>query len=218
MRRLFRIEHDHFGNLEASLDVYPDRTAPVIRTGADGRRELAPLVWGMPSPSAEAGKPDTGITNIRNTASPWWQRWTSPRNRCVVPWTSFCEWENTQPKKTKRWFAINEDRPLAVFAGLWTGWSGIRGSVRSPRAGNHELFAFLTCAANRIVAPIHAKAMPVILTTEEEIDAWLTGPWSEVRELQRPLADDNLVLLPLHDAPAAESAASAMFPGLIARS
>ena len=35
MRRLFRVEHDTFGNLEPSLDVYPDRPAPVILTTAD---------------------------------------------------------------------------------------------------------------------------------------------------------------------------------------
>lgn len=217
MRRLFRVDRDRFGNLEPSIDVYPDRSAPVLRLDADGGRELAPLVWGMPSPPAfvAAGRPDTGITNIRNAASSWWQRWTGPRNRCVVPWTSFCEWEDTSPRKTQRWFAIREDKPLAVFAGIWTEWSGVRGSARNPRAGRHELFAFLTCAPNRVVAQVHPKAMPVILTTEDEIHAWLAGPWNEARELQRPLAEDGLVLLPPHDAPPGESGPSGLLPGLI---
>jgi hypothetical protein len=35
------------------------------------------------------------------------------------------------------------------------------------------LFGFLTTEANGIVAPIHPKAMPVILTTPEEADLWL---------------------------------------------
>jgi putative SOS response-associated peptidase YedK len=39
--------------------------------------------------------------------------------------------------------------------------------------GKHELFGFLTTDANAIVAPIHPKAMPVILTTPEEVDLWL---------------------------------------------
>jgi putative SOS response-associated peptidase YedK len=30
--------------------------------------------------------------------------------------------------------------------------------------GEHKLFGFLTTEANSIVAPIHPKAMPVILT------------------------------------------------------
>lgn len=38
---------DSLGNLEPSLNVYPDRPAPVIRN-KDGGRELASLIWGMP--------------------------------------------------------------------------------------------------------------------------------------------------------------------------
>jgi putative SOS response-associated peptidase YedK len=35
------------------------------------------------------------------------------------------------------------------------------------------LFGFLTTEANAVVAPIHLKAMPVILVTQAEIDLWL---------------------------------------------
>jgi putative SOS response-associated peptidase YedK len=43
-----------------------------------------------------------------------------------------------------------------------------------------------------MVAPIHSKAMPVILTTAGEIDAWLTAPNEVALQLQRPLSDDAL--------------------------
>jgi putative SOS response-associated peptidase YedK len=42
------------------------------------------------------------------------------------------------------------------------------------------------------VAPIHPKAMPVILTTREEFDLWLEGETIEAMKLQRPLPDEML--------------------------
>ena len=38
--------------------------------------------------------------------------WLKRENRCIVPATSFCEYEDTKPRKTPTWFALNDDRPL----------------------------------------------------------------------------------------------------------
>jgi len=39
---------------------------------------------------------------------------------------------------------------------------------------------------------IHPKAMPVILTTAEEVDLWLAADAPKALERQRPLSDDAL--------------------------
>jgi putative SOS response-associated peptidase YedK len=68
----------------------------------------------------------------------------------------------------------------------------VRGPKSAPVDGEHELFGFLTTEANAIIAPIHPKAMPVILTTTEEFDLWLEGETVEALKLQRPLPDGML--------------------------
>jgi putative SOS response-associated peptidase YedK len=82
----------------------------------------------------------------------------------------------TKPEKTPTWFAFDESRPRAVFAGIWTTWYGTRGKKADPVDGKHRLVGFLTTEPNDVVAPIHAKAMPVILTKPEEIETWMTAP------------------------------------------
>lgn len=101
-----------------------------------------------------------------------WTRWLGPEHRCLVPFNSFSEFNKAEGGDI--WFALDETRPLLCFAGIWTNWTSVR-KVRDGETTN-DLYAFLTTEPNAEVGAIHPKAMPVILTTSEEVETWMTAP------------------------------------------
>lgn len=150
-------------NLPPMPGVFPDYPAPVVRS-TEGGRELIMMRWGMPPPPKFGGPP---VTNIRNTKSPHWRGWLKPKSRCLVPANSFSEYapepNPATGKKDVVWFGLDDDRPTFAFAGIWTEFKGERGTKSKPIPGPHLVYGFLTTEPNGVVAPIHPKAMPVIL-------------------------------------------------------
>jgi putative SOS response-associated peptidase YedK len=106
-------------------------------------------------------------------------------HRCVVPFNSFSEFNKAEGGDI--WFALDESRPLACFAGIWTNWTS-SGSSREGQTTN-VIYAFLTTEPNAEVGAIHPKAMPVILTTPDEVETWMTASPDQALKLQRPLPD-----------------------------
>jgi putative SOS response-associated peptidase YedK len=196
VRDLARTLRDITGNQPPLPGIFPDYFAPIVRHN-QGERELAMARWGMPSPpfALQGRNFDGGITNVRNVKSPHWRRWLGIESRCVVPFTSFSENEVlADGSRPPVWFALSEERPLAFFAGIWTPqWK----SVRKVKEGEtiNDLFAFLTTEPNNEVGAIHPKAMPVILTTPDEIETWMTAPTDEALKLQRPLPNGSLKIV-----------------------
>jgi putative SOS response-associated peptidase YedK len=181
------VTRDNVGNLPPLPGIFPDSLAPVVRTDRDGERELLMMRWGFPPPPNLGTRP---VTNVRNVKSPYWRGWLKAEYRCLVPVTSFCEYTDSQPK-VPHWFALDHSRPLFAFAGIWRPWTGTRGTRAAPADGEHLLYSFLTTESNEVVRPVHAKAMPVILTAEQ-FDTWLQAPVEEALVLQRPLPNDRL--------------------------
>lgn len=195
IRRLFRVTRESVGNMPLFPSIFPDKLAPVVHN-FDNERELTMMRWGMPNPVGSKYGPYS--TNIRNVNSSHWRRWLQPESRCLVPVTSFSEYApDPNPATGKKdivWFALNDRRPLFAFAGIWTDWNGTRGTKANPEIGAHRLYAFLTTEPNRVVGPIHPKAMPVILR-EDDWDKWLNASTDDAMKLQRPWPDDQLEIV-----------------------
>ena len=185
IRELVRAMVQYTGNLPPQPSIFPDGLAPIVRCDADGKRELLMMRWGMPSPPQAKS---TITTNVRNVASKWWQPWLGESHRCLVPVTSFCEYDWRSGKAVPTWFAMDDSRSLFFFAGIWRPFFG----ERKRESGEHLVFAFLTTEPNAIVRSVHEKAMPVILTSEDARETWLTGSTADALALQRPAPDDAL--------------------------
>jgi putative SOS response-associated peptidase YedK len=190
IRQLAKAMRDTTGDLPPLPAIFPDQVAPVVRLAKDGERELTMMRWGFPPPRYSRVRL---VTNVRDVTSPYWRGWLR-RFRCLVPATSFCEYTDTTPK-VPHWFALDESRPIFFFAGIWRPWTGSLRTRVHPALGKYRLYAFLTCEANEIVERIRAKDMPVLLTTEEEADQWLTAEVHEALELQRPLPSDQMKIV-----------------------
>ena len=129
------------------------------------------------------------VTNVRNTTSRYWKPYLRPEFRCLVPVSSFCEYDHRSGKAVPTWFALSEERSLFFFAGIWRSWQGTRGTKANPVEGNHMLFNFLTTEANAEVGEVHEKAMPVCLLTENQRETWMRAAVEEAFALQKPLPD-----------------------------
>jgi putative SOS response-associated peptidase YedK len=163
-------------------DVWPKKPGLVVRREG-GANVLDVMRWGVPF-SMPGKKPGTTITkhvtNVRNLQSPFWKSMLAkPAQRCLVLFTRFAE-----PKigagREEHWFTV-ANRPVAAFAGIW----------RATPEGN--VYAFLTCEPNPLIAPLHPKAMPVILA-EDDYDTWLTADYDAACALAVPFPSQLMTL------------------------
>ena len=165
-------------------ELFPDKPAWVVRE-LDSARVLDTMTWGFPHKvpgkriDKATGRPvllDRKVTNVRNYTSPFWRSaMANPERRCLVPFSAFSEYgqqRGADGRLPLRWFDV-PSRPIVSFAGVWRP------------AENGAVFAFLTCEPNPLVAPIHPKAMPVLLDEEDE-ERWLACTFEEAVSLARP--------------------------------
>lgn len=165
------------------IELTPRTRAYVVRDSEQGRG-VDIMSWDV---LGGAGK--FPMTNVRQLGLPQWRRLAAePHNRCLVPLTEFCEWapkptdlnDGKKPIRGEMWFQVT-DQPLFAVAGFWQ------------RTAEGNGFTMVTCDPNKLVEPIHPKAMITILE-EKDWDRWLTCSYDDVVQLQRPYPADRMTV------------------------
>ena len=135
------------------------------RAGACRRRRLKGKKTDRGHERAQLSRRTGGAGSVLSTDA-WCRSRASPRT--MLP----------DGSKPPVWFALDETRPLAFFAGLWTTWT----SVRKVKEGGSRLISSASSRRpQRRGRRDSPKAMPVILTEPAEWESWLTAPWADRR-------------------------------------
>jgi putative SOS response-associated peptidase YedK len=190
--RFFRVSHNRSAAFEPVSAIFPRHIAPIVRSTADGEREIVTMAWGfMLLQQGRAPRPVTNVRDDKILTSSFW-RDSFEQRRCLVPASSFCEPNGDVKPATWHWFSITgeEPRPLFAFPGIWRRY---KGPVKKDGPNvDIETFAFLTTTPNALVFTINHERMPVLLTREEEFDTWLKGSPNEALALAREYPPEQM--------------------------
>ena len=183
LRRLFGFEGPA-PNLQPRWNIAPTQSAPVIRLGGGGGREIKMLSWGLVPYWAEDAKLQSHMINARGETvaeKPAFKQAFRQR-RCLVPADGFYEWQTLGPKtKQPLLFKTADGAPFA-FAGLWERWVPPQGEVL-------ETFTIVNTAANEMMAQFHDR-VPIVLSPADYA-AWL-DPAVDARALIKAPPSDWL--------------------------
>ena len=166
---------DRTAGFSPNYNVAPTTDLPVLGVNpASGERSLLLMRWGLTPAWAAAraqtgGKPLPPQINARaeTVAEKPMFRSAFVRRRCAVPISGFYEWHRPADGPKTPYVIRQRGVPISLLAGIYESWKDEAGE-------RHLSFAMLTCPANEAVDPIHHR-MPVYLTEESAVDAWLTA-------------------------------------------
>ena len=171
-------------NFPPRYNIAPMQPIPIVRID-NGARQFALARWGLVPSWVKEPKKFALLINARaeGIAEKPSFRAAIRRRRCLVPADGFYEWRREGKSKRPYFIRARGGEPMA-FAGIWETWVDAEG-------GEIDTAAIVTCAANAVLAPIHAR-MPVIIAPEA-FDRWLDPDEKNFKEacaLLTPAPDD----------------------------
>ncbi len=148
------------GPLPARFNICPTEHSPVICRQLGQTLMLNMRWWLVPSWSSGPTN-DYAMFNARAESLLQSKAYALPfkKQRCIIPATSFIEWQKTDEGKLPR--LIQPKKGVFAFAGIWDYWKP--DSIYS--------FSIITTEATSEFRHIHSR-MPVMLK-ESELAAWL---------------------------------------------
>ena len=184
LTRKFGLSDNRMATFEPLPAIFPGHMAPIIKQSADGERELVMRSWGFIL--LRDGYAPKRVTNTRDDkiTTKFWKE-SFERRRCIVPASSFCEPDGNKPSQW-HWFALrgDEPRPLFAFPGVYRQW---KGPIKKGGANvDIEVFSFVTTLPNALTTTINHERSPVLLTSEDDCTAWLTGTPDEAFGVIKP--------------------------------
>ncbi len=178
--------------LEPRFNIAP--TQPVAVVTDPETRAVELFRWGLVPPWAKDESIGNNLINARaeTVAEKPAFRAAFARRRCLVLADGFYEWRKGETRTAPSqpfYFRLESGEPFA-FAGLWEVW----------RKGEGEALytcTLITCAANELVAPIHARN-PVILPPDA-LWRWLdpTTPAERLHDLLVPYPAEEMAAVPV---------------------
>jgi len=172
LAEMFEVED--FPSFAPRYNLAPSQLAPIIRAGADDRREALLLDWGLVPGWADDPAIGQRMINARSETAavkPSFREALRSR-RCLVPANGFYEWLRVDEQRQPCYVQASDNEPFAM-AGLWETWRGDEQELQT--------FTVLTTNAGDDLVDLHHRA-PVILAAQN---------WQQWLE-RRPLTDDQL--------------------------
>jgi putative SOS response-associated peptidase YedK len=178
------------GELEPRFNIAPSEEILALRQGADGRREVCRLKWGLVPYWSKDRLMGNKLINARSESAAQKPAFRDAfrRRRVLIPVSCFYEWKKTERGKQPYCIRMKGGSPFALGA-LWESWPKESPPLQS--------CAILTASANELVTPIHDR-MPVIIPPES-YGLWLNRDTSisDLQALLSPYAAGMMEAVPL---------------------
>jgi len=171
-------------------NIAPSSRIAALRVGADGRRELAALHWGLVPSWAKDRAIGARLVNARaeTLAEKPAFRSAFRHRRCLVLADGYYEWRVVAGGKQPYYVHAASGRPFAMAA-LWERWQDPAGEVL-------ESCVIVTRPAAGIVSAIHER-MPALIAAPDYV-AWLDPANHDRAALEALLGGPPAVELAAH--------------------